>query len=94
MVQTLTSRVFTNGNSQALRIPKEFRLDTQRVSITRTEEGALLIRPLPDSVEERAAKLMAALASFDQLGEDGKEAFIRILEEDRQHQQPDQDRTF
>ena len=38
---TLTSRVFNNGNSQAVRIPAEFRLDTDRVSITRNEAGDL-----------------------------------------------------
>lgn len=94
MADTLTSRVFTNGNSQALRIPKEFRLDARRVSISRTDEGDLLIRPLPDSVEERAARLMAALASFDEAGEDVRDEFIRLLEEDRRHQEPDQERVF
>jgi hypothetical protein len=33
-VETLTTRVFNNGNSQAVRIPAEFRLDTDRVSIS------------------------------------------------------------
>ena len=30
-MQTSISRVFINGNSQAVRIPREFRLDAQRV---------------------------------------------------------------
>jgi antitoxin VapB len=30
---TQTTRVFMNGNSQAVRIPAEFRLDTDRVEI-------------------------------------------------------------
>ena len=36
-METLPSRVFNNGNSQAVRIPAEFRLDTDRVSITRND---------------------------------------------------------
>ena len=43
---TLTTRVFNNGNSQAVRIPAEFRLDTDRVRISRNEAGDLVIHPL------------------------------------------------
>ena len=32
---SVSSRVFVNGNSQAVRIPQEFRLDTDRVEIFR-----------------------------------------------------------
>ena len=45
-VETLITRVFNNGNSQAVRIPAEFRLDTDRVNISRTESGDLVIHPL------------------------------------------------
>ena len=33
MSTSITSRVFMNGNSQAVRIPQEFRLNTKRVEI-------------------------------------------------------------
>ena len=36
-----------NGHSQAVRIPAEFRLATDRVQISRTSEGDLLIHPCP-----------------------------------------------
>ena len=36
------SRVFMNGNSQAVRIPQEFRLDTNTVEISRNEQGDLV----------------------------------------------------
>lgn len=42
---TLTTRVFNNGNSQAVRIPAEFRLDTDRVLISRNEQGDLILHP-------------------------------------------------
>lgn len=56
------SRVFMNGNSQAVRIPQEFRLDTNIVEISRNEQGDLVIHPLP---AKRGEALMAALDGFD-----------------------------
>lgn len=56
------SRVFMNGNSQAVRIPQEFRLDTNTVEISRNEQGDLVIHPLP---AKRGEALMAALDGFD-----------------------------
>lgn len=61
-MNTLASRVFMNGNSQAVRIPQEFRLETQRVEITRTANGDLLIHPI---VEARGSALLRALQGFD-----------------------------
>lgn len=58
----LSSRVFMNGNSQAVRIPREFRLDSPRVEITRTASGDLVIHPLP---VDRGAALLEALSAFD-----------------------------
>jgi antitoxin VapB len=34
-----TAKVFTSGNSQAIRLPKEFRLDTDEVFITRSGDS-------------------------------------------------------
>lgn len=78
----LVSRVFMNGNSQAVRIPQEFRLDATRVEITRNEQGDLVIHPLP---VDRGAALLEALSSFD-------EEFVALLEEDRREAVPLQDR--
>ena len=39
-----TARVFKSGNSQAVRIPKEFRLDGEEVEI-RKQGGSLILRP-------------------------------------------------
>ncbi|MBI4984460.1 MAG: AbrB/MazE/SpoVT family DNA-binding domain-containing protein [Rhodocyclales bacterium] len=79
---TLASRVFMNGNSQAVRIPQEFRLDAQRVEITRTEAGDLLIHPLPSP---RGAALLEALTGFD-------DDFVAALEADRAEQPAVQER--
>lgn len=79
---TLISRTFRNGNSQAVRIPQEFRLDASRVAITRNEQGDLIIHPLP---ADRGAALLQALSAFDH-------DFAALLEEDRANQPPLQDR--
>lgn len=79
---TLISRTFQNGNSQAVRIPQEFRLDGSRVAITRNEQGDLIIHPLP---ADRGAALLQALSAFD-------DDFAALLEEDRTGQPALQDR--
>ncbi|MDY0313206.1 MAG: type II toxin-antitoxin system VapB family antitoxin [Desulfobacterales bacterium] len=40
-----TARVFKSGNSQAIRLPKEFQLDVGEVQIFR-QNGDLVLRPL------------------------------------------------
>lgn len=61
-MDVLPSRVFMNGNSQAVRIPAEFRLSTDRVQISRTPQGDLLIHPCP---AQRGQTLIDVLAGFD-----------------------------
>ena len=56
------SRVFMNGNSQAVRIPQEFRFDTSRVEIFRNADGDLVLHPIP---ADRGAALLNALSGFD-----------------------------
>lgn len=43
---SMRAKVFQSGGSRALRLPKEFRPETDEVLITRVEEG-LLVSPLP-----------------------------------------------
>lgn len=43
-----TAKVFPNGRSQAVRLPKEFRFDTDEVFITRLGNAVVLI-PKKDS---------------------------------------------
>ncbi len=43
-----TAKVFTTGNSQAVRLPRAFRLDAAEVWITRNEAtGELVLKPKP-----------------------------------------------
>jgi antitoxin VapB len=58
------TRVFMNGNSQAVRIPKQFQLDAHEVEIFRNDDGDLVIHPLPTRVANRGAALMRALGGF------------------------------
>jgi len=60
---SLISSVFMNGNSQAVRIPQEFRLDASRVEIYRNAEGDLVLHPV---TADRGATLLHALQAFDQ----------------------------
>jgi len=84
-MSTLNSRVFSNGNSQAVRIPAEFRLDTDRVHISRNEHGDLVIHPLR---AERGAALLEALHALGEVDE----AFIAALESELAAESPLQER--
>ncbi|MCY4360933.1 MAG: AbrB/MazE/SpoVT family DNA-binding domain-containing protein [Gammaproteobacteria bacterium] len=79
---TLNSRVFMNGNSQAVRIPQEFRLNTSQVEITRNRDGDLVIHAIP---ENRGTALLNALSAFD-------DEFVEILEENYRTQPTVQER--
>lgn len=76
------TRVFMNGNSQAVRIPAAFRLDCQDVEIEQTDSGALLIRPL---ISRRGQRLLHAVKGIDP-------DFIAALEEARSQPDPIQER--
>jgi antitoxin VapB len=71
-----------SGNSQAVRIPAEFRLNTDRVQISRTPEGALLIHPCPS---KRGEALLQVLGGLDP-------GFIEALEQDQSDKLPMQGR--
>lgn len=81
-MHTTITRVFMNGNSQAVRIPAEFRLDTERVEIRRNADGDLVLHPLR---HDRGRALLQALEGFD-------EAYIAALEAERDEQPRLQDR--
>ena len=81
-VEVLPSRVFMNGNSQAVRIPSEFRLSSERVQISRTANGDLLIHPCPS---QRGQALLLALSGFDV-------DFVDALEQQQADKLPVQER--
>lgn len=55
----ITTRVFRSGNSQAVRIPREFRFATEEVEIYR-RDGEVVLREVPRGLEQ-AYDLIAAL---------------------------------
>lgn len=61
----ITAKVFTNGHSQAIRLPKAFRVEVEEMWIARNEvTGEITLRP-KDTVElrrKRLDQLMAAIA--------------------------------
>ncbi len=81
-MQTAISRVFMNGNSQAVRIPQEFRFNTSRVEIHRNADGDLVLHPV---AADRGAALLQALHALD-------DGFADLLQADQCEQPPMQDR--
>ena len=79
---TLTTRIFKNGNSQAVRIPQQFRLDVTQVEISQNANGDLVIHPVPIN---RGMALLDVLNGFD-------DDFVSQLEQDYQQQSVMQDR--
>jgi antitoxin VapB len=45
------AKLFQNGRSQAVRLPKEFRFEGDRVRIRRVPQGVLLEPLIPDSAQ-------------------------------------------
>ena len=76
------TRVFKNGNSQAIRIPAELRVNSDRVQIFKNEHGDLVIHPIQTG---RGAALMQALEGFDN-------EFIDFMEQEQQEALPLQER--
>ena len=49
-----TAKVFTTGNSQAIRLPKAFRVDAQEVWISKNEvTGEITLKPKDDDQRKR-----------------------------------------
>ena len=85
-MSSVISRVFMNGNSQAVRIPQEFRLESCRVEISRNEQGDLVIHPMPT---DQGTALLQALKCFDDVV--GQDYALRLADA-RRDQPPVQDR--
>jgi len=81
------ARVFQSGNSQAVRLPKEFRVDADEVEISR-EGDAIILRPHVRQDERwacvRAARDRGFSADFLEHGREQPEG----------QERPDLDETF
>jgi antitoxin VapB len=58
------AKVFKNGRSQAVRLPKEFRFDTEEVTVERMGDGVVL-RPRDRAHEQWQARLREVLGKFE-----------------------------
>ena len=56
MADTAIARLFTHGRSQAVRLPKEFRLPGDRVRVRHVGDGVLL-QPIASDVDAWFAEL-------------------------------------
>ncbi|MEX5636299.1 antitoxin [Parafrankia sp. FMc2] len=56
MAETAIARIFMHGRSQAVRLPKEFRLPGNRVRVRHVGDGVLL-EPIASDVEAWFAEL-------------------------------------
>ena len=54
------AKLFWNGHSQAVRLPKEFRFAGDRVRVTRMGAG-ILLEPVPETKKETPEELFARM---------------------------------
>jgi antitoxin VapB len=60
---TQTAKLFTNGRSQAVRLPAEFRFEGKEVYVERVE-GGVLLRPKPQTVVDWLADFYSSTEAF------------------------------
>ena len=63
MVKARTTKVFKSGNSQAIRLPKDFQLDCHEVEIFR-RHGDIVVREIPKNLSTAFALLASFSADF------------------------------
>jgi antitoxin VapB len=63
MAETATAKIFKHGRSQAVRLPKEFRLPGKEVRVRRFGRGVLL-----EPIERDRKTMEAIFAEIDRLG--------------------------
>lgn len=75
-----------NGNSQAVRIPHEFKIDARQVEISRNADGDLIIHPVPANLGS------AVLQAFEAFDDELSAVFVESLERSRENPDPTQER--
>ena len=65
-MKSADAKLFWNGRSQAVRLPKEFRFEGDRVRVTRMGAGVLL-EPVPEAKKETVEEWFARM---DAMGAD------------------------
>jgi len=66
-----TAKVFTTGNSQAIRLPKAFRVDAREVWISKNDiTGEITIKPKDDNKRQRDLAELIKMIKEDPFTED------------------------
>lgn len=60
---TQTAKLFTNGRSQAVRLPAEFRFEGKEVYVEKVD-GGVLLRPKPESLGDWLEAFYASHEAF------------------------------
>ena len=84
-----TTTVFTSGNSQAVRLPKEFRLNSKTVTIFRQGKD-IVLRETPQSFGKTLGELMADLPPLSAKDAAELDAALAGIRDER----PPQERDF
>ena len=64
----VTAKVFNSGNSQAIRLPKAFRLSAKTVQIEKTSRGLLILdRKAEEQRVKALSKLYGSCPSFPEI---------------------------
>ncbi|WP_438479619.1 antitoxin [Oleiharenicola lentus] len=65
---TTRAKLFQHGGSQAVRLPKAFRMPGAEVKVSKTPQG-ILLEPLRPDAEERRLKFFALAGSCPELSD-------------------------
>ena len=66
-----TAKVFTTGNSQAIRLPKAFRVDVREMWIAKNEvTGEITLKPKDDDQRKRNLEKLFKMIADDPLPDD------------------------
>lgn len=84
-----TTTVFTSGNSQAVRLPKEFRLNSKTVTIFRQGKD-IVLREIPQSFGKTLGELLADLPPLSAKDAAALDAALTDIRDTR----PPQERDF
>lgn len=84
-----TTTVFTSGNSQAVRLPKEFRLNSKTVTIFRQGRD-IVLRETPQSFGQTLGELLADLPPLSAKDAAALDAALTDIRDTR----PPQERDF
>jgi antitoxin VapB len=81
-LERVEAKLFWNGRSQAVRLPKEFRFEGDRVRVSRMGAG-VLIEPLPQVEKESPEELFARMDAMggDPLFPEGRKQNLAPIRE-------------